>query len=349
MEPFTPAHGGPVGHARLRSEPDDFRVDEVLGFEPGGGGEHAWLWVRKRGANSDDVAHALARLAGVRRRAVGTSGMKDRHADTGQWFSLHLPGRAEPDWTALDPELGRVEQARRHGRKLRTGSHRANRFEVRLRDVSGEREAIEDRLRAVRAGGFPNYFGPQRFGRGGENLRRARRRLAPGAAGRARGIQLSAARSWLFNRVLDARVRDGSWIRPLAGDALMLAGTNSVFECRGDDPDVRARVDAFDLDVTGPLWGVGRQPIGDACAARERAWLADEAELRGGLERIGMQARRRALRATAPDRRWQDGDLSLAFTLGRGVFATSLLAEIVTVSEPDPAASGDEPSAAAAD
>jgi len=181
----------------------------------------------------------------------------------------------------------------------------------------------------VRDGGFPNYFGPQRFGYGGENLRRARRLLAPDAVKRARGIHLSAARSWLFNRVLDARVRDGSWIRPAPGDALMLAGTNSVFEYQGDEDDIESRHDRFDLDVTGPLWGSGRQPVGAVVAERERTWLADEQELRAGLERIDMQARRRALRAAAPDLvwEWEGADLELRFTLGRGIFATSLLDE----------------------
>lgn len=334
MMAFARAWGGPGGHGDLRTEAADFRVDEVLGFEPGGGGEHAWLWLRKRGANTEDVAHALARFAGLRRGAVSFSGMKDRHADTGQWFSVHLPGRADPDWSDLDPAVGVVEHAVRHNRKLRTGSHRANRFVLRLRAVDGDRTAIDERLAAVRDGGFPNYFGPQRFGHGGENLRRARRLLAPDAAARrARGIHLSAARSWLFNRVLDARVRDGSWIRPVPGDALMLAGTNSVFEYRGDEGDIESRHDRFDLDVTGPLWGTGRQPVGDEVAARERAWLADETELREGIERIDMQARRRALRAAVPDLAWtwHGADLELRFTLGRGIFATSLLDEAVSV------------------
>lgn len=332
MMVFARAWGGPGGSGDLRTETGDFRVDEVLGFEPGGGGEHAWLWLRKRGVNTEDVAHALARFADVRRGAVGFSGMKDRHADTGQWFSVQLPGRADPDWSNLDPEVGVVEYAVRHNRKLRTGSHQANRFVLRLRAVAGDRSVIDERLAAVRAGGFPNYFGPQRFGHGGENLRRARRLLAPDAVRRARGIHLSAARSWLFNRVLDARVRDGSWIRPEPGDALMLAGTNSVFEYRGDEDDIESRHDHFDLHVTGPLWGTGKQPIGPAVAECERAWLEDESELRAGLERIDMQARRRALRAAVPDLAWdwQGADLDLRFTLGRGIFATSLLDEAVT-------------------
>lgn len=327
------AWGGPAGGGRLRARAEDFRVDEVLGFEPGGGGEHAWLYVRKRGANTEDVARALARCAGVARGAVGASGMKDRHAETGQWFSVHLPGRDDPDWAACADDRWRVERALRSARKLRTGSHRGNRFALRVRDLDADAGLLAERLQSVHAGGFPNYFGPQRFGRGGDNLRRARAALAAGDGGRrrGRGLHLSVARAWLFNRVLDRRVAEGTWCHPRPGDALMLAGTRSVFECRGDEPDLGARIAAFDLDVTGPLWGVGAQPVAAAVAAQEAAWLADEGALCADLERAGVAAARRPLRAPARDLAWAlAGDtLELTFTLPRGAYATSLVRELL--------------------
>ncbi|MDX1608636.1 MAG: tRNA pseudouridine(13) synthase TruD [Halofilum sp. (in: g-proteobacteria)] len=324
------AWGGPAGSGRLRERPEDFRVDEVLGFEPGGGGEHLWLWVRKRGANSEDVAAALAQAAAVRRRRVGYSGRKDRNAETRQWFSLHLPGAADPEWPAAGADRWEVERAVRHPRKLRTGTHRANAFRLRVRGFEGDRAMAEARLAAIARAGFPNYFGPQRFGREGENLKRARTALT--ARGRRpSGIQLSAARSWLFNLVLDRRVADGSWCRALPDDAMMLAGTHSVFRCRGDEPDLESRLAAHDLDPTGPMCGRGEAVAGPAAIARERAWLEDEAALLAALEDFGVTASRRALRAHAPDLEWSwDGDdLWLAFSLPRGAFATSLLREVV--------------------
>lgn len=334
MRSLAHAWGGPVAHGRLRVEPADFRVDEVLGFEPGGGGEHAWLWVRKQDANSEDVAVALAGFAGVARAAVSYSGMKDRRADTGQWFSVHLPGRDDPDWTAFDSERWQVRSTCRHGRKLRTGTHRSNRFVLRIRDLDGDREGLAERLGAVAEHGFPNYFGPQRFGRAGENVRKARRQLAGGgrrAGRRLRGLYLSAARSWLFNLVLDRRVADGTWCTPLPGDALMLAGTHSIFECTGAETDLGARIRACDLDVTGPLWGGGQLPVGADVAAREHAWLDDEYELRDALAAGGMRAARRALRAPATELAWsiEDDALVLAFVLPRGSYATSLVRELV--------------------
>src|SRR5690554_3957793 len=83
----------PLCRGRLRVQPEDFQVREQLGFAPGGGGEHLWLHLRKTGVNTMDLALALAKLARLPVRTVGYSGLKDRHAVTEQWFSLHLPGK----------------------------------------------------------------------------------------------------------------------------------------------------------------------------------------------------------------------------------------------------------------
>ena len=50
-----------AGRARLRERFEDFQVDEVLGFEPSGQGEHWLLRVRKCNANTGWVAADLAR------------------------------------------------------------------------------------------------------------------------------------------------------------------------------------------------------------------------------------------------------------------------------------------------
>jgi len=330
------AWGGVAGSAVIRATPEDFRVEEELGFEPGGsGGEHLWLWVEKRGANSEDVAAALAGCCGVHRRAVGYSGRKDRNAVTVQWFSVHLPGTTGPD--AFVPADGgwRVLRTTRHARKLRTGTHRANTFRIRLRGFDGSRSLAEERLAAVARHGFPNYFGPQRFGRNGENLKRARVALTGTGRGRVPGMQLSAARSALFNQVLDARVRDGSWDRALVDDAMMLAGTHSVFRCTGEETDLDSRLAAHDIDPTGPMWGCGEAAAGPAAVRRERQWLAQERTLCEALEGLGVTHSRRVLRVR-PERLERDlsgSVLELRFTLPAGAFATSLLREIVQMHE----------------
>ncbi|HFD39876.1 MAG TPA: tRNA pseudouridine(13) synthase TruD, partial [Anaerolineae bacterium] len=93
METLPSPYGPPLGQAVLRSRPEDFQVEEIPVCMPDGAGEHVWLKICKRGQNTDWVARQLARFAGVRPRDVSFAGLKDRHAVTEQWFSVHLPGR----------------------------------------------------------------------------------------------------------------------------------------------------------------------------------------------------------------------------------------------------------------
>jgi tRNA pseudouridine13 synthase len=186
--------------------PEDFRVEELLGFAPDGSGAHLLLHVEKRGANSGWVAAALARAAQVATRDVGMSGYKDRDAVTRQYYSLPASAAVPAGgWTGFEGEGFRVLEATPHGRKLRTGTHRANRCRIAIRGVSGDAEAIVRRLQDIERGGVPNYFGPQRFGRDGANLRVAthgpaadrHRGRAPIEASRCprRGAH-SSTRSW---------------------------------------------------------------------------------------------------------------------------------------------------------
>lgn len=184
-------------------------------------------------------ARQIARLAGVETRDVGYCGLKDRHALTRQWFSVYLPKGPEPDWSELNSDSVQVIEISRHRQKLRRGQHRANQFVLWLRDVSGDRGAVEQRLKCAAGQGVPNYFGEQRFGIDAGNLQAAERMLVAGSKIKNRSkksMVLSAARAWLFNQVLAARVEQGLWQQPLEGDVLI------------------------DGLPTGPLWGRGRLP-----------------------------------------------------------------------------------------
>ncbi|HKK22709.1 MAG TPA: tRNA pseudouridine(13) synthase TruD, partial [Pseudohaliea sp.] len=264
---------------RLRVLPEDFQVDEILGFEPEGSGEHLFLRLRKRGLDSEAVAQRLARWAAVSPRAVSYAGRKDRHAVTSQWFSVQLPGRADPDTGLLaDGEALAVLAAVRHPRKLRRGVHRGNAFRLRLRaltavDGGDVREALGARLAELARRGAPNYFGEQRFGRGGSNLAQARRWRDGGAPprGRARrGMLLSALRANAFNTLLAERVRGGAWETVAPGDVCQLAGSRSLFLHDGSE-DLAARAAGGDLHLALPLPGRGERLEGPAAQARQDA------------------------------------------------------------------------------
>lgn len=333
---FPQAHGAAVCRARLRAQPEDFQVEELLpdDFAFTGSGEHLCLLIRKRGENTRWVARQLAAGADVAELDVGYCGLKDRRALTTQWFSVSTAATTAPDLGALDAE---VLELRRHQTKLRRGEHAGNRFLIRLRDVEGERTAIEQRL-AVIAQGVPNYFGAQRFGIDGGNLpaadrllqsfgsqrdarqsgRHSNRRKSKGRPPSARigddprnGIFLSAARSWLFNRMLAERVRTGCWRHPLDGEAI---------------PE-------------GPLWGRGRPVAVAAVAALEQKVLGAWQHWLHALEHVGLTQERRPLVLVprAFTWSWEDTDLVLGFELDKGAFATAVLLELVAAEVPEAA------------
>ena len=332
--PLPHAFGGPAATGAIKREPEDFIVEEILGFALTGEGEHIFLNIRKRGENTDHLARQIARFAGLPGLAVSYAGMKDRHAVTTQWFGVHLPGKREVDWAGLESETVSVLESVRHNRKLKTGALQGNRFTVTVRDVQGERAALEEKLAKIKAEGVPNYFGPQRFGRGGANLARAEALFSGELKLRDRkleGIYLSAARSEIFNRVLARRVSDGSWKQALEGDVFMFADSRSFFRAGLDEETLR-RVAVQDIHPSGPLWGIGELATTGAALALEQAVAAEYPSLCEGLQRKGMEPARRSLRLPVPDLSFEfpDADsLRLSFSLPAGAYATVVLREAV--------------------
>ncbi|MES2817833.1 MAG: tRNA pseudouridine(13) synthase TruD [Pseudomonadota bacterium] len=339
------AHGEPVARAVLKATAEDFQVDEVLGIPLSGAGEHLWLWVEKRGLNTEEAARLLARAAGVQLRTVSYAGLKDRQALTRQWFSIQLPGKADPDLSAAEGESLRILKSLRHSRKLQRGAHAANGFTLRLTQLSGEPAELEARLQRIAAQGVPNYFGLQRFGHDGGNLGQARHYAVGQVLPPQRNIRsrvLSAARSYLFNQVLAARVADGSWQQARVGDLLAFTDSRSFFpagEAECSDP----RLALLDVHPTGPLWGEGASPAAGATRQLEQGVADREPVLRDWLVAAGMAHERRILRLPIDGLTWHypaPDILQLHFVLPAGCFATVVVRELIDLV---PAAQTDNP------
>ena len=334
------AFGEPGLRAQLRTEPSDFVVDEILAFGPDGDGEHALLRIRKTSANTEWVARRIASLAGVSVKMVGYAGLKDRHAVATQWFSVHLGNAPEPRWRLLGEDGIEVLEQHRHRRKLKRGSLAGNRFHIRLREIDGDLDAASEQLARIAAKGVPNYFGPQRFGRNEANLLRAQALfagVAPRASRHQRGLWLSAARSQLFNEVLARRVERGDWASALVGDRLQLRGSHSHFLVDCVDERITERLASGDLIPTGPLFGAGEpltdgpvRALEDQVAAHHPDWIT-------GLAAVGLKQERRALRLDIEElelERAAPTEAVFCFTLPAGSYATSVLREFVTWTEP---------------
>ncbi|WP_288502348.1 tRNA pseudouridine(13) synthase TruD [uncultured Pseudomonas sp.] len=328
------ASGQALGTAVLKAVAEDFQVDEVLDIPLSGQGEHLWLWVEKRELNTEEAARRLARAAGVPARVISYAGLKDRQALTRQWFSLHLPGKADPDLSRAEDANLRVLKQMRHQRKLQRGAHSSNGFTLRLTQLAADHQAVDARLAQLKANGVPNYFGTQRFGHAGGNVHDALAWAERQALPEQRNVRsrlLSAGRSYLFNQVLAARVADGSWASAQVGDLLAFTDSRSFFpaaEAECADP----RLAVLDLHPTGPLWGEGDSPASGRTRALENSVGAAQPALCQWLAKAGMDHERRILRLPIAGLTWHYPEpdiLQLEFVLPAGCFATVVVREVV--------------------
>ncbi|MDG1310909.1 MAG: tRNA pseudouridine(13) synthase TruD [Porticoccaceae bacterium] len=303
-------HGEPLGQALFRSCPEDFCVDEIMDLQPSGEGEHLLLHIRKRDQNSQWVAGLLASLAGIKRNDIGFCGLKDRFAVTTQWYSLHLPGN-DIDLARLEHSDFDILAAHRHHKKLRRGMHQGNQFSIRLRQFEVHPALLDERLRLIEQLGAPNYFAEQRFGHQGNNLREAQR-LIDGdqlkGNHRGTGMYLSAARSWIFNLLLERRIAINNLRAPIDGDE------------------------------SAALWGRGRSNTSAEVNKIETAVLADWQSWCYALEHSGLKQERRDLLLRPRGLAWKwvaEDQLQLSFALPNGAYATALLREIAELFRPE--------------
>ena len=344
LSPPTAWSSGPIATGVLRASPEDFKVDEILGFEASGAGPHALLRVRKRGANTEWVARELARAAGCKPFEVGFAGLKDRNAVTTQAFTVPRGKRAAPDFLSVMGEGFEVISAAEHQRKLPRGALEGNRFEIIVREFRADPAQVDARLASIAKGGVPNYFGEQRFGRDAGNLvavlgeaqklvTRAgvSRTRGPGSRNDQGGFMLSAARSLIFNAILAERVRRGTWNGFIPGDVANLDGRGSVFAVEEGDSSLASRCESLEIHPTAPLVGAGESLATAESLALEQAVAAEFPEALAVISAARMNSERRALRIRIRelDYEYSAGVLTLRFALSAGSFATTVLREII--------------------
>jgi tRNA pseudouridine13 synthase len=362
------AFGQPDCQGIYKVIPQDFIVEEQIAYELSGEGEHLWCWVEKTGENTDWVLQQLAKWAGVSPSKVGIAGQKDRHAVTRQWFSIQLPGLVNPNSEDFTVENVVILKTIRHQRKLQTGGLSGNRFTLRVRNIQTLAttqtddtdiiQTLQSRLNLIKAQGVPNYYGEQRFGIHGRNIKQGEKLLAgelPKVKRNQKSLFLSAIRSWMFNVLLSERLQQQNWNQLLPGDVLQLEGSNKWFVEDGS-VDLAERIKVLDLHPTGALFGKGVLPsdksalkIEQGVAERFKAWIA-------GLDEYGVNQDRRALRLLPLALEWQwiassaeyadvlepafeklslESDwasapvLQLSFSLRAGSYATMVLRELL--------------------
>jgi tRNA pseudouridine13 synthase len=328
---------------RIKTVPEDFEVEEVPAYQPSGTGDYVYLWVEKRDMGAEYFARQVAQRLGIPVGEVGTAGLKDRRAVTRQLVSV--PARAEENLGRLEGEGIRLLSVSRHGNKLKPGHLHGNRFRILVRQADAQAaDRLGPLLDWLRRDGLPNFYGPQRFGRGGETvglglaLLRGEPPPVPASGRRPnlrspflRKLALSAAQSALFNHYLGRRLADGILRRVLAGDVMAKWPFGGMFVA-DDIGREQARFDARETVHAGPMFGRKTFAASGDAAAREAAALQDAGIPPHAFRQFGklLQGTRRHNLVYVDDlvASVEPEGVRLAFTLPAGSYATVLLREL---------------------
>jgi tRNA pseudouridine13 synthase len=144
---------------KLKSRPDDFQVEELTQFRCDDGPFAVYL-LTKESLGTPEAITAIERRWKLSRRQISYGGLKDKHAVTRQWLTIHHGPRRNLEQTHLS--LNYQGQA---SQPFTPHDIAANRFRIVLRNLPAEQaERIVSLSDVVGRDGVPNYFDDQRFG-----------------------------------------------------------------------------------------------------------------------------------------------------------------------------------------
>ncbi len=335
--PYLTAQVPGIG-GRIRETPEDFRVEERPLYLPCGEGEHLYLRVTKRELSTPDLVLRLSSTLGIKARCIGVAGLKDAHAVTTQFVSVQGTTAERIAQLRPDEKLLSIEVLGRHRNRLRTGHHAGNRFLLTIRDLQPDAEkSLSAVLDELARRGVPNYFGPQRQGRRGQNYQLGAALLVDQARrakmSRSKRLwYLHAYQSFLFNQIVARRI--GRLDQVLVGDWAMKVVNGACFPVE-DAAVEQPRAEQFEISPTGPLFG-SRAPWatgepGDIERAVVSAAGTTPESLTHAAADCGFRGERRALRVRLNELEWslKGGVLNLTFSLPPGAYATSVLRELM--------------------
>ena len=341
LQPYLTSSVAGIG-GRMRVEPEDFRVDERPLYLPCGEGEHLYVKVTKRLLSTPDLIRKISSTVGVKAQGIGTAGLKDARAVTTQMISLHGVTMDGLSRLKIDEQILAIEVLGRHRNRLRPGHHAGNRFQLVIRDVNaGAKEVVPIVLEELSRRGVPNYFGPQRQGKRGENYQVGAALLTDSAKrekmSRAKRMwYLNTFQSYLFNRILARRLDRID--RILVGDWAMKMDNGACFLVE-DAQKEQARADRFDISPTGILFGSRVSWASGEPGEIERWVVEDSGSTREGLvdaaKACGFRGERRSFRIPLGELDWtlNGSVLTLSFFLPPGAYATSVLRELMKIPE----------------
>ncbi|MEZ6141029.1 MAG: tRNA pseudouridine(13) synthase TruD [Zavarzinella sp.] len=144
---------------KLRQFTEDFIVEEIPRILPSSGG-YCFYKLTKRGWTTHDALDGIRRRWKIDQRRLSYGGLKDRHAQTVQYFTIDRGPASNLKFQTVDVEfMGYVS------RHFQSSDILANRFDLVLRSMSEEEiNVATTALEQIQHAGIPNYFDDQRFG-----------------------------------------------------------------------------------------------------------------------------------------------------------------------------------------
>jgi tRNA pseudouridine13 synthase len=324
----------------IKQQPEHFIVEEIPAYDPSGHGDHLYVNITKKNLNTRDVQLQLANLFNVEPEYIGRAGLKDKHSISTQSFSILFEG--EKPATSDVPQIieahagVKVNWAKYHSNKLRSGHLRGNRFDILVTGLEiGIEEAVtraEAIMRRLDLTGVPNYYGYQRIGEEGENTLAGWQLLQGKKRMKNRWLRrylVSSYQSYLCNRYLAKRVEKGLFGTLILGDVAKKYDTGGMFWV----DDVEAEQPRYlnkEITFTAPIYGYKMKTAKNEAYELEKTVLLDSGVTNEQFRELKAKGTRRPGRIVPSIAvSASDEGLRLRFELPKGGFATTVLREFM--------------------
>ncbi len=199
----------------FKQTPRDFVVEELPLYEFSGEGEHLVLFIRKKSLSTLELVGIIAKYLGIKNKEIGYAGLKDKHAMTKQYISIHK--QHEEAMESFSHDNVKIITKTYHNNKIKIGHLKGNRFYIKLKKVNPtSAQKIDEALKNISKQGMPNFFGYQRFGNDGDNHIEGEK-IAKGEKKernpKIKRLLINAYQSHLFNLWLSRRLEINTLIQ----------------------------------------------------------------------------------------------------------------------------------------
>lgn len=151
---------------KLRIFPKDFKVDEIpVEFKINEKGKFLIAKIRSVNWENNLLIRELSNRLHISRQRIGFAGTKDKRAETSQFMSFYKIKKEDLEKIHIsDVELTDFFYS---DKPIKIGNLIGNNFDITIREISenNAEESVEKITNIIKNnGGFPNFFGVQRFG-----------------------------------------------------------------------------------------------------------------------------------------------------------------------------------------